>query len=157
MHERNLAMNYRIRQAIAAYVLAFFINLALASSNGVGPSEVAQMWARRPAVVLAYDPDDIYGELSLPDGDDEDDLSWLTDANQGEDWAGDELDEDIDPALLARMVSAADLPPDPALDPDGYITWFTAKMPPKQARMWRLLPDTIELPTDVEALRWRYN
>ncbi len=150
-------MSYRIRQAIAAYVLAFFINLALASSNGVGPSEVAQMWARRPAVVLAYDPDDIYGELSLPDGDDEDDLSWLTDDNQGEDWSGDQLDEDLDFGLLASLITATDLPPDPALDPEGYTVWFTARMSPKQALMWRLLPDTIELPTDVEALRWRHN
>ncbi|PZS00745.1 MAG: hypothetical protein DLM69_06035 [Candidatus Chloroheliales bacterium] len=150
-------MSYRIRQAIAAYLLAFFINLALATSNGVGSSEAARLWARRPAVVLAYDPDDISGELSLPD-DDDDDLSWLTDDNQGEDWSGDEAtDEDIDLGLLANLVTAADLPPDPALDPDGYTAWFIAKMPPKQARMWRLLPDTIELPTDVEALRWRYN
>lgn len=152
-------MSYRIRQAIAAYVLAFFINLALATSNGVGPGDVAVMWARRPALVLAYDPDDIYGELSLPDDeDDDDDLSWLTDDNQGADWTGDDdLDEDMDLGLLASMVTASDLPPDPALDPEGYTTWFTAKMPPKQALMWRLLPDTIELPTDVEALRWRYN
>lgn len=152
-------MNYRIRQAIAAYILTFFINLALASSNGVGPSEVALVWARRPAIVLAYDPDDISGELSLPDDDeDDDDLSWLTDDNQGQDWTGDgALDEEIDSAPLANLITAADLPPDPALDPDGYITWFTAKMPPRQALMWRLLPDTIELPADVEALRWRHN
>ncbi len=150
-------MPYRVRQAIAAYVLAFFINLALATSSGASPNEVAQMWARRPAIVLAYDPDDLNGELSLPDeDDDEGDYSWLDNFESGD---GAELGEMDDEELtaLAGMITASDLPPDPALDPEGYTTWFTAKMPPKQALMWRLLPDTIELPTDIEMLRWRYN
>ena len=149
-------MPYRIRQAIAAYVLAFFINLALATSNGVGPTEIAQLWARRPAIVLAYDPDDLSGELSLPDDDDEEDFSWLEDMEAG-DWPTDGEFDDEDLASLAGLVTASDLPPDPALDPEGYTTWFTAKMPPKQALMWRLMPDTIELPTDIEMLRWRHN
>ncbi len=150
-------MTYKIRQAIAAYVLAFFLNLALATSSGKSVEEIAMMWARRPAIILAYDPDDLSGELT-PDDDEGDDLGWLNDEPAWPDDAHPPYSlSDDDELALPGLTTAADLPPDPALDPGGYTAWFTAKLPPKQALMWRLMPDTQELPPDMEALRWRRN
>ncbi len=164
-------MTDRIRQAFAAALLAFFINISLAAGAGANRSEEAmRIWLARPAIVLAYDPDDISGELHFM-ADFERDPSAVT-----EEWAADEdappvlagedeslsvrlilAGESVESRRLAYPLEAAEALPDPSLDPSGYDRWLLGYLSPRQALYLRIVPNSLELAADEYDLRWRKN
>lgn len=139
-------MPTRIRQAFAAALLAFFINIALAAGAGNNRSEDAvRLWLSRPAIVLAYDPDEISGELSFLD-----DYLYSAELPTADGWLTAEAVDLLDSLEL----SDSDLPYG---SDSAYEAWLTGGLSPRQAIYQQVVPHSLELATDEYDLRWKQN